>query len=101
MILGPHAISDGPTARRMSDIRNGLSNTIMVAEAAKAGINWMEPRDLNTKNMSFCINAVIGNVQRDACEISSCHNIVANVLFCDGSVRLSPASRCPPRSWRQ
>jgi prepilin-type processing-associated H-X9-DG protein len=86
MIVGPHAISDGPTARRIGDIQDELSNTIMVAEAAMTGINWLEPRDLNTKNMSFRVNAVIGNVQRDACEISSCHSLVANVVFCDGSV---------------
>lgn len=87
MIVGPHAISDGPTGRRMSDIKDGPANTIMVAEAAKAGINWMEPRDLNTEKMDFCTRAVEKDLQRDTCEIFCNHNAVANVLLCDGSVR--------------
>jgi len=97
MIVGPHAISDGPTPHRMSDIKDGASNTIMVAEAAKAainwaeaastGINWMEPRDLNAENMDFCTRAVEKDLRRETCEIFRNHNVAANVLFCDGSVR--------------
>ena len=41
MLVGPHAISDGPTGRTLRDIKDGTSNTIMVAEAADADINWM------------------------------------------------------------
>ena len=62
MIVGPHAISDGPTSRRIGDIENRGAGTIMVAEAADAGINWMEPRDLNVKDMTF----VLHNVQEDS-----------------------------------
>jgi prepilin-type processing-associated H-X9-DG protein len=87
MIVGPHAISDGPTARCESDIKDGLSNTIMVAEAAKSGINWMEPRDLNVEKMDFCTRAAKKDLRRESCEIFCIHSSVANVLFCDGSVR--------------
>jgi len=59
MLVGPHAISTGPKGRSSSEIKDGLSNTIMVAEAADAGINWMEPRDLNTESMRFQINGGI------------------------------------------
>ena len=52
MLVGPHAISDGPTPRRFSDIKDGTSNTIMVAECARRGINWLEPRDLKTNEMT-------------------------------------------------
>jgi hypothetical protein len=58
----------------------------MVAEAANSKIQWLEPRDLNTQKMEFCINGMSKDLQRDACEISSCHNRVANVLLCDGTV---------------
>lgn len=96
MIVGPQAISDGPTPCRMSDIKDGLSNTIMVAEAAKAGINWMEPRDLNTEKMIFRTRAVEKDLRRETCEIFRCHDVAANVLFCDGSVRtLSSKSLYP------
>ena len=87
MIVGPDAISDGPTARRMSDIKDGPANTIMVAEAAKAGISWMEPRDLIAEKMDLCTRAVEKDLRRETCEIFGNHNALANVLFCDGSVR--------------
>ena len=45
MIVGPHAISDGPTPRKIDDIRGGPSNKVMVAECAGAGIEWLEPRE--------------------------------------------------------
>ncbi len=87
MIVGPHAISDGPTAHSMKDVKDGLSNTIMVAECAGTGINWMEPRDLNTEEMTYRINALNDDRKSDKSDISSDHVGVANVLFGDGSVR--------------
>jgi prepilin-type processing-associated H-X9-DG protein len=92
MLVGPHAISDGPTPRRLSDIRDGSSNTIMIVEAAGADINWLEPRDLDTKYMSFGINRAGKNAMIDFADISSNHTGVANVLFADGSVRSLSAS---------
>jgi hypothetical protein len=85
MIVGPHAISDGPTPRKMSDIKDGLSNTIMVAECAGAGINWLEPRDLNAEKIT---KDGIGNLdsQKPPGGINSCHSGFANVLFCEGRV---------------
>ena len=87
MIVGPDAISDGPTARCMSDIEDGPANTIMVAEAAEAGIDWLEPRDLMAEKMDLCTRAVEQDLRRETCEIFGNHRYVANVLFCDGSVR--------------
>jgi prepilin-type processing-associated H-X9-DG protein len=81
MIVGPGTISDGPTGTKSSEIRDGPSNTIMVVEVAGAGIHWMEPRDLNAKEISFGVNEDLGD------GIQSDHAGVANVLFCDGSVR--------------
>ena len=53
-----------------------------------AGINWLEPRDLDTTKMAFYINAHTRTPQGDICDdISSCHPAGANVLFGDGSVR--------------
>jgi hypothetical protein len=87
MIVGPHAISDGPAARKFSEIRDGCQNTIMVAECAGEGINWLEPRDLNTKDMTFHIKTNWDESQPRTFDISSCHSDVAYVGFCDGSVR--------------
>jgi prepilin-type processing-associated H-X9-DG protein len=87
MIVGPHAISDGPTARRVSDVKDGTSNTIMLAETANAEIQWLEPRDLNTEDMVFRVNALRDSPHESGCGISSRHPDRANVVFCDGTVR--------------
>jgi hypothetical protein len=87
MIVGPHAISDGPTARRMSDVKDRGMKTIMVAEAANARINWLEPVDLNTKDMTFHADIELREPSRErAFDIASPHAVAVNVLFCDGTV---------------
>ncbi|MBN2021870.1 MAG: DUF1559 domain-containing protein [Pirellulales bacterium] len=45
-ITGPGTAWPGPTSSRIRDFRDGTSCTILLVEAADAGINWMEPRDL-------------------------------------------------------
>jgi hypothetical protein len=45
---------DKPTSYR--DFRDGLGNTILLAEIAHSDIMWLEPRDLVVDEMSFSIN---------------------------------------------
>ncbi len=80
MIVGEETISDGPTARRLDEIRDGLSNTLAVVETADAGIHWMEPRDLLFDELTFSVN------DGSPLGISSHHPGWANVAFCDGRV---------------
>jgi prepilin-type processing-associated H-X9-DG protein len=87
MIVGPHAISAGPTSHRIKDIKNGPSNTILLVDAAGTGIDWMEPRDLDADKMDFRTRAVDKNLQHETCEIFNPHRTVTNALMCDGSVR--------------
>ena len=82
MIAGPHALSKGAESRKITEITDGLANTIMIVEVADSGIPWAEPRDLQFNRLSFKINGAKGK------EISSYHPQGANVAFCDGSVRL-------------
>ncbi len=88
MLVGRHAISDGPTPHAMSDVKDGLSNTIMVAEAADSGINWLEPRDLDADHLAKMGFDRSGGGFRFVLEtkIKSHHPDKVNVLVCDGSV---------------
>lgn len=81
MIVGPGTISDGPTATKLADIKDGASRTIMVVEVSNSAIQWTEPRDLRAEDVTFAIND--GTPQG----IRSQHPGCANVLFCDGTVR--------------
>jgi prepilin-type processing-associated H-X9-DG protein len=86
MIVGPHAISDGPTPRKRDDVKDGISNTIMVAECAGADINWLEPRDVNAASIRS-LWTLGDEGMKPPSGISSYHSGMANVLFCDGTVR--------------
>ena len=82
MIVGPHTISKGAESRKITEITDGLANTIMIVEVADSGIPWAEPRDLQFNRLSFKINGA------KCKEVSSYHPPGANAAFCDGSVRL-------------
>lgn len=90
MIVGQGCISDGPTGKRMRDVPDGLSKTIILAEVANPDISWAEPRDLDAATMSYQINDPSGQ----EC-ISSNHPRVANVAFADGSVHVLSESTSP------
>jgi len=87
MIVGPNAFSDGPTARRIKDIPDGTDHTIMVAEAAGAGINWLEPLDLYMTKMSFRVRNFDTYAKENPNDIASGHPNGANAVFCDDSLR--------------
>jgi hypothetical protein len=97
MLVGPHAISDGPTSRRKEEIRGDLSNKIFVAEAASAGIHWMSPCDLKAEQMSFAINRMNGQDRLKINDVASCHPTGANVLLCNGSVRFLDRQSTDPK----
>ena len=82
MVVGPGTISDGPTATKIERIADGAHNTIMVVEVAGAGINWLEPQDLDADELGPEIEDPFGPVGG----MSSDHPSVVNALFCDGTV---------------
>jgi hypothetical protein len=75
-ITGPGTMFDADIPSSFGSIKDGTSNTLIVAEAANAGIHWMEPRDLNVSQ----INGINGSPT----DISSEHPGVALALFADG-----------------
>ena len=80
MLVGPGAFSDGSHRRKIKEITDGTSNTIITAEHSWSGIHWMEPRDLDVEKMIYTINDPAGY------GIRSPHPGVANALFADGTV---------------
>jgi DNA-directed RNA polymerase subunit RPC12/RpoP len=89
VVVGPNTVFPGAKTVRMGEITDGVSNTILVVEAARAGINWLEPRDLKEESMNFKING------DPNAEISSFHVAGANASLCDGSVHFLPDSTDP------
>jgi ribosomal protein S27E len=78
VIVGPHTAFPGAKPVRSEQLKDP-ANTIAVVEAPRAGINWLEPRDLSEADMQFKING-------SASEIGSFHVHGANVSYCDSSV---------------
>jgi hypothetical protein len=92
MVIGPHTISQGSESRKIIDITDGLSNTILLVEVADSDVRWAEPDDLHFDQIDFTIN---GPKQRGIRKISSYHPQGANAAFCDATVRLLKKSTPP------
>jgi prepilin-type processing-associated H-X9-DG protein len=79
-IVGPRCAFQGPNGVSIMQIKDGTSNTMMVAEVSGRTQSWMEPVDLDATKLTYAING-------GPTEISSKHPGGANVSFADGSVR--------------
>jgi hypothetical protein len=77
-VTGPGTAFPGTAALSFEDITDGPENTILFVEIAKSDIHWMEPRDLDVRDMSFVVN----DAQRPG--ISAAHPAGPGVVFADG-----------------
>ena len=85
-VIGPETIWPESRSVSISEISDGISNTIALVEVANSGIHWMEPRDLHVLQMAPSVNGHAGQ------GISSRHEgpVGNHILLCDGRVtRLS------------
>ncbi|HJT33953.1 MAG TPA: DUF1559 domain-containing protein [Pirellulales bacterium] len=80
-ITGPQTIWPDDGTVSFGEISDGTYQTLAVVEVAHSGINWMEPRDLPFSALNLGVNSPAGRA------VSSEHPDIAQVLFCDGSVR--------------
>ncbi len=93
-VVGSETVWPGAKASKLSSIRDGPHNTIMLVEVANSDINWMEPRDLSFEEALRGINP------RSGMGISSRHisgegyfqhgKPDVSVAFADGHVRHLP-----------
>jgi prepilin-type processing-associated H-X9-DG protein len=81
LIVGPGTAFEADHKTRLEEIRDGASHTLIAGEMSGSGIHWMEPRDLDFKEMSFKIN------DRHRLGLRSNHPGGAVVLFADGSTQ--------------
>jgi prepilin-type processing-associated H-X9-DG protein len=79
-VLGPNR------GRKVSEITDGTSNTLLIAEASELGIPWMKPDDVDIK-----LHGSIGDPQG----FSSRHVGGIHVLMADGAVRFISQSIAP------
>jgi hypothetical protein len=89
VVVGPETAFPGEQAAKMSDVYDGLSNTIAVVEVAGSTTSWMEPTDLDFAALDTAINGAPGN------SISSNEPSGANVLMCDGAARFLETTIAP------
>lgn len=83
MLVGPRAISPGPTGGKPSEITDGLENTAMIVEMSPSGILWTAPNDLDVSEMSFQIGDPDHPSPRSRHD-GSLHS--AQALFADGHI---------------
>jgi hypothetical protein len=84
VIVGPGGVFDPGKTTSLAEIKDGLANTLLVAEVVGSGINWLEPRDLPTVSLAGTVNSPRGE------EVSSNHPGGAHVLTADGKSHFLP-----------
>lgn len=78
---GPGTLFEEGKSATPGEIQHRASTTLLAAEITGPAIHWMEPRDLDSREMSYTINDSSG------VGISSSHASGANIVFADGRVR--------------
>ncbi len=91
-IEGPGMFFDGTKARKIGEIKDGTSRTIMVAEVENSAVHWSQPVDLDTTQSTFTIGSGRPN------EIGSSHRNGANVVYSDCHITFVATGSMPPES---
>ena len=81
-VVGPHAAWSREGTRKMSEFKDGISETILVIGIRDTGIGWNEPRDAEFDGQTL----TIGGRPLDASQLLF-------VLMADGSVRYGLTSQ--------
>ncbi len=92
-VVGPGTVWREEKSTSFDDIRDGVSETILLVEVANSGIQWSEPRDLHVNQMAPWINPRAGQ------GISSGHPGGVILTFADGHSEFIP-NTLPPETLR-
>ena len=88
VITGPGTVFEGSEATAIREIRDGLSNTLLVVEVRDTGVHWAAPVDLDADNLVLPF-------QGGPRSPGSWHPGGVNVVMCDGSVRFLSETTAP------
>jgi prepilin-type processing-associated H-X9-DG protein len=94
-VVGDGAAWPSPEPLVLAAIADGTSQTILMTEAIRPDVHWMEPRDLPSRDFNFRVNPP----QEQPPGLSSRHTDAAHALLADGSVRAILQS-VPPETLR-
>jgi uncharacterized protein DUF1559 len=88
VVVGDQSAFPGQRTTALTDMTDGVENSIFLVEIANSDIHWMEPRDLELAKMSFIVN------DPHRAGISSHHPRGPGVSFADGTgIRLAESLR--------
>jgi hypothetical protein len=79
-VTGQETVWPGTDCTALSDVTDGLSETVAVVEVAGSGVNWMEPRDLPLTDFVKGANRP-GGLGASSGHLNGCF-----AIFCDGNV---------------
>jgi prepilin-type processing-associated H-X9-DG protein len=85
-VVGPGTAWQPGKAIKLSDIKDKLSETILLVEMESSGIAWSEPRDLDLNNLPT------GLTKQALLKSLSAHQGGFNALFADGHVEFIPST---------
>lgn len=89
-IVGPDAAWNSTIGRKIREIRDGTSNTILLIEASGLGVNWMEPRDVSIDEAIDLLTkkSRSGHTYLHDKFLTTTYyeNSYRNVAYCDGRV---------------
>lgn len=95
LLTGPGTAYDQSEPRKLEELPNGLTQTILVVEACGANIVWNEPRDLDVDRDRIQVNVPKESIQTGGGWVSSQHGNEINVAFADGSAKTISANIDP------
>lgn len=87
LLTGPGTAYDQPMSRKLDDLPNGQTQTILAVEACGANIVWNEPRDLDVIRDRILVGSRDEPIQTAGGWVSRQHKDYVNVVFADGSTR--------------